>query len=261
VVPWVVSWAIPAVYTVGAGVLAGLSLLLLRAGSYREHHSLSGSVALGFLDVLAYLGVIGLAIWTFVFPIAHPFPSDMMLYLFYLPSLPIGVYSLAFIWAMLILVRVVLMPFTRPVTEKLYRDIEGSLRELSDAVSQVEHRLQETGNTEDPQIGQKVTSMLNELSAVRKELSSLKGSGPLQREAPSAFSGFRVLAEPQGQVVMSSQKPSEQAPKQVLTVIRPQAQPVRQPESAVPDSMTDNPWLSVLAKRKATEAPKSASES
>jgi len=152
------------------------------------------------------------------------------------------------------------LPFTRPVTEKLYRDIEGSLRELSDAVSQVEHRLQETGNTEDPQIGQKVTSMLNELSAVRKELSSLKGSG-VQRETPAAFTGFRVLAAPQAQVVKASQTQAERAPKQELTVIRAQAQPVRQQEPAVPDSMMDNPWLGVLAKRKAAEQPKSPTES
>ena len=258
--PWVVSWAIPPEDTVGAGLLAGFSLFLLRAGSYREHHSLGGSVALGFLDVLAYLGVIGLSIWTFVFPIAHPFPPDTMLYLFYVSSLPIGVYSLAFIWAMLIVVRVVLLPFTRPVTEKLYRDIEGSLRELSDAVSQVEHRLQETGNKGDPQIGQKVTSMLNELSAVRKELSSLKGSG-VQRENPAAFSGFRVLASPQTQVGTASQAPAEQAPKRELTVIRTQAKPVRQQEPAVPDSMTDNPWLGVLAKRKSAEPQKNPPES
>jgi len=217
-------------------------------------------MALGFLDVLAYLGVIGLTIWTFVFPIAHPFPPDTMLYLFYLPALPIGVYSLAFIWAMLIAVRVVLLPFTRPVSEKLFADIEGSLRKLSEAVSQVDHRLQETGGTEDPQIGQKVTSMLNELSAVRKELSSLKGSGSLQREALPLFSGFRVLAQPQGQVEASSQRPAEQAPKQELTVIQSQGQPVRQREPAIPDSMTDNPWLSVLAKRKAAGIPKASPE-
>jgi len=242
IAPWIILVPVQGAYTVAAGFIAGASLFLLRTLSYRTKHSNSGSAALAFLDVLAYLGVIGLAMWTFVFPIVHPFPADMMVYLFYIPSLPIGAYSLVFIWAMLVAIRIVLLPFTRPVSERLYDDVEDSLRRLAEAVSQVDRKLEGADGAKDPVLSEKVTSVLSELSAVRRELSSLRGSEAVGQGRLPAVSSVRMVEQPRAVKVL---------PKEPLKVIHPSTEPRSQGGAAVPDSVVDNPWLSVLSRRSA----------
>ena len=172
--PWVLLEPVPAVYVVASSSLAVLFLFFLRLGAYQTHRSLGGSASLALLDVLAYVGLMGVAVWSFVFPIIHPFPPDMMVDLFYSPALPIGVYSLIFFWAVLIIVRVALVPFTGHPSERPYARRNDSLRKLTDRVSELERNLEEATRAKEPRQDEKMTFMLNEISAVKQELASLK---------------------------------------------------------------------------------------
>jgi hypothetical protein len=145
----------------------GLCLFVFRVGPYRSHHRFPASVSLASFDVLAYIGVLGLSIWGFIYPVLHAVPPSTTLYLFYSPSLPVGVYSMDFIWALPVILRVALEPFARPQSENLYSDIESTLRRLSDAVSQVGQKLQTNGKSEDSVLLKKVSSIMDELSGVR----------------------------------------------------------------------------------------------
>ena len=235
--------------TAVVAALGGLILLAVRFTAYRKLHGPQGSLSLAFLDVLAWIGVVGVLVWSFVFPVLHAFPADTVLYLFYLPQFPIGVYSLTFIWAMLIVLRVVLQPFTKPPTERVYADIESSLRKLTDTVNQV-GRMRGADQKADPALADKVTSIMSEITAVRKELSSIKTTGPAVYTAPSNVSSLRVMAPQAKQVVV---------PKEQVAVVAPTAT-AKWTEDAgvsVPESTVDNPWLDVLSKRKAKPEEKS----
>ena len=235
--------------TAGVGALGGLVLLGLRYSSYRKVHGPPGSLSLAFLDVMAWVGVVGVLVWSFIFPTIHSFPAGMILYLFYLPQFPIGVYSLTFIWAMLIVLRVVLQPFTKPPSERVYADIESSLRKLTDTVNQVGLQMRGDDRKVDPALAEKVSSIMSEISAVRKDLSGIKTAGPAVYSAPAAANVSSVR-------VMAPQPRQAQQPREQVVVARPQT-PEVQPRAqdgtgvAVPESTVDNPWLDVLARRKA----------
>ncbi len=234
--------------TAGVGALGALVLLGLRYPYYRKVHTPSGSLSIAFLDVMAWVGVVGVLVWSFVFPTLHSFPASMVLYLFYLPQFPIGVYSLTFIWAMLIVLRVVLQPFTKPPSERVYADIESSLRKLTDTVNQVGLQMRGTDRKVDPALADKVSSIMSEITAVRKDLSTIKTAGPAVYSAPAASSVSSV------RVVATQASPSR--PREQVTVVRPapqEAQPRAEGGTgvAVPESAVDNPWLDVLSRRRA----------
>ncbi|MDG6917739.1 MAG: hypothetical protein JRM85_09125 [Nitrososphaerota archaeon] len=237
--------------TAGVGALGGLALLGLRFSSYRKVHGPPGSLSLAFLDVMAWVGVVGVVVWSFVFPVMHPFPADTVLYLFYLPQFPIGVYSLTFLWAMLIVFRVALQPFTKPPSERVFADIESTLRKLTDTVNKVGLQMKGDDQKVDPALAEKVTSIMSEITAVRKDLSGLKTAAPAVYTAPAAasVSSVRVMAP----------QPRQAAPPKVQVAASPAA-PEIQPRAeggtgvAVPESAVDNPWLNVLAKRRAKAA-------
>ncbi len=230
--------------TAGVGALGGLILFASRQGTYRKNHSMRGSLSLAFLDVLAWIGVIGVVVWSFVFPVIAAFPASTLLYLFYIPAFPIGMYSLTFLWAMLIVLRVILDPFTKPPSEKLYADIETSLRRLTETVAKV-GLAKGPEQTVDPKLVDKVSSIMTEITAVRKELSSIKGSGFEVRPAPSIVSSVRVMASQVRTVVPK--------PREDVTVVKPTGGPAKaqwtETGISVPESTVDNPWLAVLSKR------------
>jgi hypothetical protein len=230
--------------TGAVGAFGGLVLLAMRFGAYRKKRGAGASLSLAFLDIMAWVGVIGVLVWSFVFPILAPFPTDTILYLFYLPAFPIGVYSLTFIWAMLIVLRVVLQPFTKPPSEKVYADIETSLRKLTDTVSQVGQRMRGTDQKMDPAFVDKVSSIMSEITAVRHELSTIKTAGPSGFSVASPVSGTRIWAPQEKAIVV---------PRESVAVMRPEASRGATPESgvSVPESTIDNPWLDVLSKRRA----------
>ena len=242
--------------TAAVGALGGLILLGLRYLSYRKVHGPPGSLSLALLDVMAWVGVVGVFVWSFVFPTLHSFPAGMILYLFYLPQFPIGVYSLTFIWAMLIVLRVVLQPFTKPPSERVYADIESSLRKLTDTVNQVGLQMKGNDRKVDPALAEKVSSIMSEITAVRKDLSGIKTSGSAVYSAPAAANVSSVR-------VMAPQPRQAPQPRDQVVVARPQA-PEVQPRAeggtgvAVPESTVDNPWLDVLARRKARNGAESA---
>jgi hypothetical protein len=242
--------------TAAVGALGGLILLGLRYSSYRKVHGPPGSLSLALLDVMAWVGVVGVFVWSFVFPTLHSFPAGMILYLFYLPQFPIGVYSLTFIWAMLIVLRVVLQPFTKPPSERVYADIESSLRKLTDTVNQVGLQMKGNDRKVDPALAEKVSSIMSEITAVRKDLSGIKTSGSAVYSAPAAANVSSVR-------VMAPQPRQAPQPRDQVVVARPQA-PEVQPRAeggtgvAVPESTVDNPWLDVLARRKARNGAESA---
>ena len=242
--------------TAAVGALGGLILLGLRYSSYRKVHGPPGSLSLALLDVMAWVGVVGVFVWSFVFPTLHSFPAGMILYLFYLPQFPIGVYSLTFIWAMLIVLRVVLQPFTKPPSERVYADIESSLRKLTDTVNQVGLQMKGNDRKVDPALAEKVSSIMSEITAVRKDLSGIKTSGSAVYSAPAAANVSSVR-------VMAPQPRQAPQPRDQVVVVRPQA-PEVQPRAeggtgvAVPESTVDNPWLDVLARRKARNGAESA---
>ncbi|MDG6898603.1 MAG: hypothetical protein JRN24_02585 [Nitrososphaerota archaeon] len=231
--------------TAGVGALGGLIFLGLRFIAYRKVHGPPASLSLAFLDVLAWIGVVGVLLWSFVFPVLHAFPASTTLFLFYLPQFPIGVYSLTFLWAMLIVLRVVLQPFTKPPSERVYADIETSLKKLTDTVNQVGQQMKGTDQKMDPGLADKVTSIMTEITAVRKELTTIKSTAPASYASPASVSGLRVVA-PQGRQVV--------VPREEVRVVRRVealgAQPGLQSGIATPESATDNPWLDVLAKRR-----------
>ena len=232
--------------TAGVGALGGLILLGLRFMGYRKQHSPQGALSLAFLDVLAWVGLVGVLVWSFVFPILNPFPPGTVLYLFYLPQFPIGVYSLTFVWAMLIVLRVVLQPFTKPPSDRVYADIEASLRKLTDTVNQV-GRIRGADQKADPVLAEKVSSIMNEITAVRKELTTIKTSGPAAYPGPTGGAGFRVMAPQPRQVVV---------PREQVTVVRQAQAEGPRKEAPVtglsaPESTFDNPWLDVLSRRRA----------
>ena len=231
--------------TAGVGAFGGLVLLGLRFLSYRKVHGPPASLSLAFLDVLAWVGVVGVLVWSFVFPVLHAFPASTVLYLFYLPQFPIGVYSLTFIWAMLIVLRVVLQPFTKPPSQRVYADIETSLRRLTDTVNLVGQQMKGTDQKMDPGLADKVSSIMTEIMAVRKELTTIKSAAPSSYSTPSNVSSVRTMAPQAKQVFV---------PKEAVRVVRPEVRPdnptgVRQGVSA-PESTVDNPWLDVLTKRR-----------
>ena len=228
--------------TAGVGALGGLFLLALRYRSYRKARGAAASLSLAFLDVLAWVGVVGVLVWSFVFPALRAFPAGTLLYLFYLPQFPIGVYSLTFVWAMLIVLRVVLQPFTKPPAEKVYADIEASLRKLTETVNQVGQRPKGPDQKPDPALADKVSSIMSEITAVRRELSTIKTAAPPAYAAAPEASSVRVMA-PQAR-----QAPG---PRQEVAVIRADTgpRPRRDTGVAVPESAVDNPWLGVLGKR------------
>ncbi|MDG7010158.1 MAG: hypothetical protein JRN16_06890 [Nitrososphaerota archaeon] len=236
--------------TAGVGGLAGLSLFALRLMSYTKKHGLAGSVSLAFLDVLAWVGVVGVLVWSFIFPVMGAFPANTMLYLFYLPAFPIGMYSLTFFWAMLVVLRVALQPFTKPPSERVYADIETSLGRLADTVALVGQRMKGPDQKMDPALAEKVSAIMSEVTAVRKELSTIKTTGPsVYAPAPQpAAPSVRVLAPEARHVAL---------PRERVTVLKPVAETKREeaptPASA-PDSTADNPWLDVLSKRRAKKS-------
>lgn len=239
--------------TAGVGALGGLALFVMRFVYYRKSHGAPGSLSLAFLDVLAWVGVIGVFVWSFVFPILAPFPTGTILYLFYVSAFPIGVYSLTFLWAMLIVLRVVLQPFTKPPSEKVYADIETSLRKLTDTVNQVGQKMRGTDQKMDPALVDKVSSIMSEITAVRKELSTIKTSGPTFSTPASNVSSLRVMA-PSARVV-------EPKPKEQVAVVKPEgtARWTADAGVSVPESTVDNPWLDVLSKRSAKKSQPHAS--
>ncbi|MDG6910198.1 MAG: hypothetical protein JRN08_07490 [Nitrososphaerota archaeon] len=232
--------------TAGVGGLGGLILLGIRYISYRRAHAPPASLSLAVLDVLAWIGVVGVLVWSFVFPALHAFPAGTILYLFYLPQFPIGVYSLTFIWAMLIVLRVVLQPFTKPPSERVYADIESSLRKLTDTVNQVGNTMRGTDQKVDPALVDKVSSIMSEITAVRKELSNIKTTGPAAFAAQPNVSSLRVVAPQAKQAVV---------PREQVAVARPEPAAAAAPDAgvSVPDSTVDNPWLDVLTKRRKKE--------
>ncbi|MDG6988620.1 MAG: hypothetical protein JRN21_04765 [Nitrososphaerota archaeon] len=233
--------------TAGVGALAGLSLFGMRFMSYMRKHGLAGAASLAFLDVLAWVGVIGILVWSFVFPVIGAFPAGTMLYLFYIRAFPIGMYSLTFLWAMLVVLRVALQPFTKPPSERVYADIETSLGKLADTVALVGQRMKGPDQKMDPALAEKVSAIMSEVTAVRKELSTIKTTGPaVYAPTPSpGASSVRVMAPEARQVAL---------PRERVTVLKPVAEAKREEAPAAasaPDSTTDNPWLDVLAKRRA----------
>jgi hypothetical protein len=242
--------------TAGVGGLGGAVLLGLRFVAYRRAHSPAGALSLAFLDVLAWVGVVGVLIWSFVFPILNPFPPSTVLYLFYLPEFPIGVYSLTFVWAMLIVLRVVLQPFTKPPSDRVYADIESSLRKLTETVNQV-GRLRGADQKADPGLADKVSTIISEITAVRKELSTIKTSAPAPYPAGPGAPGLRVVAPPPKQVVV---------PKEQAAAARPspaEGVPAGAPGAGIstPESTVDNPWLDVLSRRRAKKGGGAAGSS
>jgi hypothetical protein len=100
----------------------------------------------------------------------------------------------------------------------------------------------------DPALADKVSSIMSEITAVRKDLSTIKTAGPAVYSAPvaSSVSSVRVVA---------TQAPPPR-PREQVAVVRPAPQEV-QPRAeggtgvAVPESAVDNPWLDVLSRRRA----------
>lgn len=230
----------------GIGSPACFFLFAWRLVAYGQKRGVAATISLAFFDVVAYLSFLGGIIWAFILPVIRQFPATMIIDLFYSPNLPIGVYSLVLGMGLVIVIRALFVPFTRPPSEQAYGQIEAMLAKLNDNIYQMGKKLEDAGDSVDPTMADKVTSMVNELSAVRRELSSIKSSGGIPTGGGGqGASGFRVMAPPQAGV--------REAPKEVVAVVKnePLATPQQRTASgkAVPDSMVDNPWLTVLARR------------
>jgi hypothetical protein len=152
-----------------------------------------------------------------------------------------------FVWALLVIVRVALGPFTRPPSKKIYEGIESTLQRLSDAVAQVDQKLQTDSESKNPVLLEKVSSLMSELSVVRNELFSMKDTGALRPLAPIA-----ATIVPSIGVVAEESKPLKEAPKPSVKVIVADSREERpvSPTPEMPESLTDNPWITVLAERK-----------
>jgi hypothetical protein len=240
--------------TFASGGFAALILWFLRYESYHKHHRVAAALSLGFMDVLAFIGFVGLVIWTFVFPIINPFPPGFLIDMFYMPSLPIGVYSFVLLWGAFIILRLLIQPFTKPPPERLYGDLEMSLKRMGDTVASLSQRLQtEDKASMDPALMERVSSMVSEVAAMRKELTTAKSQSPQPGRGLSSYipgSGVRSVPDQAG--------PARAAAAEPVTVVASQAArpaPSQSSGQALPDSAVDNPWLSVLSKRRAEQKP------
>ena len=221
------------------GLVAVVSLFGYRLLTRRR---VPGKRSIGpvLLDIAVFLGIAGLVVWTFLFPTIYPLPQE---------STIIGVYSLILIAAMIVVLRFT-APGLRGRSDDSYADIESSLRQLGKAVEQLSRRAPSGEKSADPAVTDRLSAMMGEVAAMKKELSTIKAGGvPVATYTnPSAV---RVYAP---KAVVSPRDPAAPAePTVPLTVIKPEGNAKWTAEGgvSVPDSTVDNPWLDVLAKRKA----------
>ena len=240
----VVSWAgfLPVDYLrdeAAAGV-AALILLVHRLRSYHRNHSALGAIAFAFGDVVVFVGVLAAAAWVFVFPVIHPLPSE---------TVAIGVVSLILISAMVMVFRFV-QPITRTVQpDRDYSDIESSIRKLEAAVTHLTGRLPQGESRSDSATLDRLSSMMSELEAMRKEFATIRSSVPPPGSRPST-----VVYSPGGVRAAPDFKGSSS--EQVIVARSGGAQPgspVMGQTPGVPDSTINNPWLDVLNKRRAKQ--------
>ena len=247
----VVAYAgfLPTDYTLDLafGAVAVLSLFAHRLRAYHPRHSAPGTLAFAFGDVLIFLGVMAAAAWVFVFPVLHPLPGE---------TIAVGVFSLLLISAMVVILRFV-QPITRSQPDREYTDIESSIRKLEVAVTRLSGRLPAGENRPDSATLDRLSAMMSELEAMRKEFATIRTSAPPPSSRPSAvvYSAGGVRASPDF---------STGAGRQEVTVVRPASGPPSAPATVlgppVPDSTVNNPWLDVLARRRTKQPQAKAPE-
>ena len=245
----VVSWAglFPASYALDGGTTGAAAFFLLahRLRSYRRNHSALGAVAYALADIVVFVGVMAAAAWVFVFPLVHPLPSD---------TVAVGVISLVLISAMVVVLRFV-QPITRAAPDRDYSDIESSIRKLEVAVTRLGSRMPEGESNGDSATLDRLSTLMSELEAMRKEFATIRSSVPPQGSRPSTvvYGAAGVRAAPGF--------PS--GGEQVAVVRPPGGAANPQPAAAgppVPESTVNNPWLDVLARRRTKRAPDNPSE-
>ena len=246
VVPW--TGLLPSDYPLaeGAAGLAVVFLLAHRLRAYRPHHSLAGTVAYAFTDLLAFLAMMAFAAWTLVFPLLHPLPSETVV---------VGVVSLVLIAAMVVVLRFV-SPSVRRGPDRTYSEIESSIRQLERAVTMLSGRIPQGETKPDPANSDRLSTMMRELEAMRKEFATMRSSAPPPGSPPS------TVVYSQGSVrVASDFKSTSGGPVAVVQPsVREPPAPVMGQTPGVPDSTVNNPWLDVLNKRRAKPQPPRAPE-
>lgn len=211
----------------------------------RRGRAPGGSVRPALVDALVFLGILGLAAWTFVFPLLYPLPQQTAV---------IGVYSLILIAAMIVVLRFA-SPGLRGRSDDGYADIEASLKRLGKAVDQLSRRVPQGEKNVDPAVAERLATMMGEVASMKKELSSIKaGGGPAS--GTSSVSSVRVYAPSAKPVLVPRERvqPAAAGP----SAARPEGGARWSAEDgiSVPDSTVNNPWLDVLSKRRAKrEAP------
>ena len=237
----VVSWAgmFPAEYPLveGAAGVAALSLFAHRLRSYGRGHSALGALAYALGDVFVFGGVLAAVAWVFVFPVVHPVPGE---------TVAVGVVSLVLISAMVVVLRFV-QPVARTRPDRDYSDIESSMRKLEAAVTHLSGRLPQGESRADSATLERLSTMMSELEAMRKEFSTLRSTAPPPGARPST-----VVYAPGG--VRTA--PDFKAQGQEQVAVAPPASALQAPQEegggrSVPDSTVGIPWLEVLARRRA----------
>lgn len=242
IAPW--SGIIPADFplTTGSSAAAFLVLLVHRSRAYAETRSGLGAAAYALGDAMIYAGLMAAATWVLAFPLVNPLPSETVL---------VGVVSLVIISAFVVVLRFV-QPGVVRGPDRPYSDIESSIKQLEGAVTRLSSRLPQGEAKAEAGSSDRLTAMMGELEAMRKEFAALRASVP----PPGARGGtvvFGVSKQREGTA------PEPKKAQETVSVVRPEggsAPPPPQEEMtapSVPDSAVDNPWLNVLAKRRAKD--------
>ena len=238
VIPW--TGLAPPDYLLAeiSAILAAVTLFGSRVMARHGRMSLMRASLLALTDTLAFVGFVGLATWTLVFPLLYPFPPEIIV---------VGVFALIVTAAMVVVLRFA-QPGASAKREGGYSDVEFTLKQLGEAVEELSRRLPKGERNVDPAVSERLATMMNEVAAMRKDFATMRSSGsPGEHQSfavnPSV-SGARTWKEPQA-------KPTVIA-RPVVAGGTPAPPPREQTPSgmAVPDSTVDNPWLDVLNKRK-----------
>lgn len=228
------------------GTLASISIIAWRFLDYRPRQKFTRSVSLALFDYFAYLCLFGIILWGFVLPGVRPTWTTSVIKLFNTPSFSIGVYPLILVMGLGVLSRVLLIPFSRTTKVEAPGQIEAMLGSLNVNISTLGEKLDRTYAEVDPTAAEKVESIANDLLAVKRELAALRGTGMFSPGAGQPSSMIRAIPphEPE----------SPNIKRDIANISGKRSPSAREGGQglggSVPDSVVDNPWLSVLSMRR-----------